>query len=441
MFDVLGNTLTFIFALGLIIFVHEAGHLLVAKYFDVRVLTFSLGFGKRLWGFRRGETEYRVALIPLGGYVQMAGEEGADASEDPRDFVNKPRWQRILVYIGGPFMNVVLSVLLIAAVFVVGIQVAVPPDGPPVIGTLAEGSAGAVAGLQEGDLIAALDGEEIGSWDDVRFTFLTSPEREIPMEVVRDGERLSLSIIPRKIEGYEYGDAGVYPKSLPMILQITKGGAAERGGLLPDDVVRRIGGQPLVNQEDFIARLESNPGNALRFQVERDGELVELSVTPDEVDGVGKIGVAVGAQTYLQRYAPMKALQESIRFNIDTVEKTFVVLGKLFAGQMGPKSAFSGPLDIAVMSGDAARSGGERLFFLIGLISISIGILNLLPIPVLDGGQILILLIESVRRRDLSLRLKERINQVGFIMIVGLMVMVLYFDIVKRIPPGLLPGS
>jgi len=441
MIDILGNTLTFLFALGLIIFVHEAGHLLVAKYFDVRVLTFSLGFGKRLWGFRRGETDYRVALIPLGGYVQMAGEEENEASDDPRDFVNKPRWQRILVYIGGPFMNVVLSVLLIAAVFTVGIPVPIPADAPPVIGTVVEDSAGERAGLLEGDLIVSMEGTPVEDWDEVNFRFLTSPGNEVPVEVVRGEERVSVVVVPEKVPQLEYGDAGVYPKSLPRIEAVLPGRPAAAAGLLAGDIVRRLDRKPILNQADFIESLQESPGQEVLLEIVRNEAVLEIPVTPADVDGKGQIGVNVGQETYLQRYPPLEALRESVKFNVETVQRTFVVLGKLFSGEMAAKSAFSGPIDIASMSGAAARSGAERLFFLIGLISISIGILNLLPVPVLDGGQIVILLIESIRQRDLSIGLKERINQVGFFMIVALMVMVLYFDIAKRIPSGILPGS
>ena len=441
MIDILGNTLTFILALGIIIFVHELGHLLIAKFFDVRVKTFSLGFGKRLWGFKRGETDYRVALIPLGGYVQMAGEDGTDASDDPREFVNKPRWQRILVYIGGPAMNVVLSVLLIAVVFTMGIPVAAPPNGAPFIGVIEQGSAAERGGLRVGDLILSIDGAETERWDDVNFGFLTAPGRAVDVEIEREGERLTLSVTPDKVPNYEYGEVGVYPRSLPQVGQVLEGKPAEAAGLLSGDVIRRVDTQMLSNTDELIAYIVANPGASLELEVLRGEEIVFLSVVPEDDGGEGRIGVTLGQQMHLEKYPPLEALAQSVRFNINLVERTFEVLGKLFTGQMGAKSAFSGPIEIASMSGQAARTGAETFIYLIGVISISIGILNLLPIPVLDGGQIVILLIESLRRRDLSLRLKERIQQVGFLMIVALMVMVLYFDLVKNIPAGLLPGS
>ena len=190
--DILINTLAFVFCLGVIVFVHEAGHYLVAKFFDVRILTFSLGFGRRIFGFHRGETEYRVSWVPLGGYVRMGGEMPGEAGEDPRDFQNKPRWQRILVYLAGPFANVVLAVALIAGIFMVGLEVPYLQDIPAVVGvTLEEGPAHR-AGLRTGDSVLEVSGSEVNNWQDVAMAVMESPGKPIVWRVERAGETLGV---------------------------------------------------------------------------------------------------------------------------------------------------------------------------------------------------------------------------------------------------------
>lgn len=437
--DLLTNIAAFIFALGVIIFVHEAGHLAVGKAFGMRTLAFSLGFGKRLFGFKRGETDYRVSLVPLGGYVSFGGEDPTEESSNPRDFHNKPRWQRILVFLAGPAMNVVLAIVLIAFVFMVGVQVSALPDIPAVVGTVFPDEPAAQAGLQTGDEILAVDGDAIDDWDEVQFALITSPDRDVSLTVRRDGSEFDVVVRPAKVPRYEYGDAGVLPKMLPTISNVVSGTPAEAAGFQPGDEVRGVDGRGIGSGNDLIAYIEQRPGQSLAVEVQRGDELLVLDVVPaDEGTGKGRIGVNL---SYFQRFPPGEALMQSVRFNWQITQQTFQVLGKIVTGQIAAKSALSGPLEIAAMSGAAVRSSFVSLLQLMGLISISIAILNLLPIPVLDGGQITVLLIESVRRRDLSLALKERIQQVGFVMIMMLMGLVLYFDFVKNIPTGLFSGS
>jgi regulator of sigma E protease len=435
--DLLSNTLAFILALGVIIFVHEAGHLIVAKMFDTRVLTFSLGFGRRLWGFRRGETDYRVSLVPLGGYVRLGGENPGEESADPRDFLNKARWQRILVYLAGPAMNIVLSVVLIAVLFMIGIQVPMLQTVEPVVGFVEEGSAGEAAGVKVGDRVVAVDGKPAESWEDVQFALMTSPGRPVSLDLERDAERLEVEVTPALVEKYEFGDAGLYPQYLPRVTQVFDDSPAEAAGFRTGDEIRTVDGRPITDSNGFVEVIQRSPGRRVEVLVLRDGAETVLAVVPEGPEGEARIGIGLGV---LQRYGPVQAIVESVRYNIDIARQTFAVLGKIVTGQLGARS-ISGPIEIAAMSGAAARTGFRNLLYLMGLISISIAILNLMPIPMLDGGQIFVLLIESVRQRDLSVVVKERIQQVGFYMIVMLMVVVLYFDLVKNLPEGLLPGS
>jgi regulator of sigma E protease len=432
------NTLAFVFALGVIIFVHEGGHLLMAKFFNVRVLTFSLGFGKKIWGFRRGETDYKVSVIPLGGYVRLGGEDPTEVSDDPKDFLNKPRWQRILIYLAGPAMNVALAIFLIAVVLMMGIEVISLREIPPVIGQVVAGSPGEAAGLLAGDEVVLVNDKSVDSWDEVHFAILTSPEQPMSLRVNRGDETIAVTLTPSKMPKYEIGDAGLIPTILPRVAQVVEGSPAEAAGFEPGDEIVAVDGRALSQWNEFVAHIESHPNEQVRVEVIRLKDPVTLTVVPGNEGGIGKIGVRPG---YFQRLGPVDALVESVRFNWDMTRQTFSVLGKIFTRQLAAKSALSGPIEIAALSGAAARSGFKHLLQLMGLISISIAILNLLPIPVLDGGQIAILLAESLFRKDLSLRVKERINQVGVVLIVTLMVVVLWFDLVKNLPAGLLPGS
>lgn len=437
--DLLTNVLAFIFALGVIIFVHEAGHLLVAKAFDVRVLAFSLGFGKRLLGFRRGETDYRVSLVPLGGYVRLGGENPDEVSDDPREFLNKPRWQRILVYVAGPAMNVVLSIAIMTALFAAGTSVSIDPGSlDPVIGTVADGSPAAEAGLRVGDRVVSAGGDPVDDWQDVNMALVVAPDKPVPMVVERDGATVSVTVVPEKVEPYGFGEAGVAPELLPRFVQLLPGEPAEEAGFEAGDEIVSVDGRPVASQSQFVEYLQEHPAQEVRVTVRRSGEVLTLPVTTKEVDGQGKVGALIG---YYVEYSPGEAFVESLAFNWDITVRTIDILGKIVTRQVAPQTAVSGPIDIASLSGAAARTGFKPLFYLMSVISLSIAIFNLLPIPLLDGGQITILLIESVRGRDLSLSIKERIQQFGFLVIIVLMVAVIVMDITKRIPDGVFGGE
>jgi regulator of sigma E protease len=437
--DILTNLLAFAFALGVIIIVHEAGHLMVAKAFGVRVLTFSIGFGRRLWGFRRGETEYRVSLVPLGGYVRLGGENPDEKSDDPREFLNKPRWQRILVYLAGPAMNVLLSIVLVAGLFMVGIEVMSLPDTPPVISGVEPASSAAQAGLQRGDLIVKAKGEPVENWNDVVLALVGSPERPVPLTVRRGQQTVNAVVTPRRVPRYDMGDfAGLLPSIRPQIIKVLDGTPAAAAGFRPGDEVRAVDGRPIVDSKAFVDAIAPRTGQRVEVQVMRDGRPLVVPVVPRNEGGQGKIGVQIG---FYQRYGPAKAIVESVRYNVQTVEDTFRILGKIFSRELSAKSALAGPIEIAAQSGNAARRGFKDLLLLMGFISMSIAIMNLMPIPILDGGQIFILAIEGIIRRDLSLRFKEIISQVGFVMILLLMFVVIWFDLMKHLPSSLVPGS
>ena len=431
MMNLLSNTAAFIFALGAIIFVHEAGHLIVAKAFKMRVLAFSLGFGKKIWGFTRGETEYKLSLVPLGGYVKLSGEDLSESDRsDPRDFLNQPRWQRILVYLAGPAMNALFSVILIACLFMVGIEVPTLQSVPSIVGTVEAGSPGALAGLEPGDRIVSVDGKKTERWQDVAFPVMTAIGKPLVFEIDRNGEHRALTVTPEKPADFDYGDAGIFPKLLPRVGALVAGAPAEGAGFRVGDEIRSIDGRALSSPGEFVLYVEDHAGKSVSVEVLRGGETLHLPVVPADQGGKGKIGVQL---TIAQRYPPLEAFRESVRFNIDIARQSLAVIGKIFTREVKAKNALAGPIEIAAQSGAAARSGLKNLFYLMGVLSLSIGLLNLFPIPILDGGQIAILLIESIARRDLSLVVKERIAQVGFALVALLMVTVLWFDLSKNL--------
>lgn len=433
------SILGFVVLLGVVIFVHEAGHLLVAKAFGVRVLTFSLGFGKRLWGFTRKGTDYRVSLVPLGGYVKMSGELAGEETEDPSDFLNKPRWQRFLVYLAGPAMNGILSVALIALLFTIGLEVPALQDIPARVGAVQPGSSAESAGLLPGDLIVEVDGEAVQQWDKVQLLLMTAQGRPVTVEILRGTETLTREVTPAPIpEIHLFDTAGILPEQLLTITEVAAGMPAQAAGLRAGDRLLLLDAQPVVSFEKFVEHVSARAGQPIQLVIARDGRELAFTLTPKDVGGAGKIGIGAG---FFQKYGPVQAVVQSVRYNGQILSQTFFVLGKIFTGRIAAESALSGPIEIAKFAGQAARSGPRYYLHLMAVISISIGFLNLLPIPVLDGGQMLLLAIEGVMRRDLSLRIKEIVNQLGFAMILLIMLAVIYFDLKKSLPAGLLPGE
>jgi regulator of sigma E protease len=424
------NVLTPAAALGAIIFVHELGHLLVARAFGIRVLAFSLGFGRRLWGIRRGETDYRVSLVPLGGYVKLAGEQPDEASDDPRDFVNRPRWQRVIVYLAGPAMNVVLAITLIAIVFMVGI-VMPPRNLAPVVGLVIPGLPGEAAGLASGDRIVSVDGKPISDFNQVQMAILTAPERTLTIAYERGGQRFETALTPVRVPRLDLGDAGLTGPGHVVLNKVVPGTPAARAGLRLGDEILAVGGRTVVTLDDFFGTIRHHPpGEELAIELQRGGRVLQLAVVPEGEPGAARIGVYPDFGTF-QRYPLGRALLESAYYNLDLARQTFVIVGKIFSREVAAKSALSGPIGIVTMTGAEAERGLRYLLRLVGFISLSIALVNLLPIPILDGGQIAILAIEGALRRNLSTMVKERLAQVGLVLILLLLIAVVVFDIQK----------
>jgi regulator of sigma E protease len=410
--------------------VHELGHFLVARWHGVRVITFSLGFGPKLVKFERGGTEYCISLIPLGGYVKLAGETVEEnRTGAPDEFLSKSKWVRFQVYIAGPIMNILLAWVVLAGVLSQGADVPLYVDSAPVIGRVVEGSPAATAGLQVGDRVLTVNGRSVDTWNAFEIEIVTAAGRELTMLVARGGGQVSVGVTPDAVGRYDMGDIGVDAVRRPQIRQVNPGTPAERAGLLANDVLVEVGGERTLTQERVIEIIRASPDAPLPVVVERGGTQVTLSVVPEGAAGAATIGVHL-TPWETRRIDPsmLEAFQMSAVQNWESTKLIGRTLRGLFTADT-PVRQLMGPVAIAEMSGTAASIGWIALFNLMAMISLNLGLLNLMPIPVLDGGHILILAVEGISRRDLSIKVKERILTVGAVAIVLLMVTVIFNDI------------
>jgi regulator of sigma E protease len=450
---ILTNVLALIVVLSVLVVVHEFGHFAVAKAFRFPVEVFSVGFGKRLFGKKWRGTDYRVSAIPLGGYVRVIGlgpdestlAEGTSKEAPP---VGK-RWQRALVLIAGPAMNLVLALVLHTAVFAIGVKVPAYELSPAVIGVVEPGSPAAEAGVQPGDRIVSIDGSPTARWRDAQFVLGMSARQKLDVEIERGGQRRIVTFTPKAVGKYDIGDAGIYPEFgrnlRGKVGVVVSGSPAEAAGLKPGDVIvsvagKQIQGGPTEMQDRFIQSVQENAPGPFAIGYIRDGKPGEAMVKPAKEGDIWRVGVKIGPDLpeVLERFPVRQAFVEGWRRVETDFKMTLSILGRLFRGTASMKS-MSGPLDIAKFSGEAARTGAVPLVSLMAAISLQLGIFNLLPIPVLDGGHLFLLILESAARRDFSLRVKERILQVGFVMILALLAVVLYNDLAKNIPAGWWP--
>ncbi len=445
---------SFVLMLGVIIFVHEFGHFITAKLFGMRVFIFSFGFGKRLVGFKWGDTDLRISLVPLGGYVKLEGEPEdylsenvPGASEDPsmqkvalgdgeivsvenpNYFTARPRWQRFLVYMAGPFMNAVLTVAVITVFHMRGFGVEATLYDVPVVGAVEAGSPAAAAGLKPGDRILAMDGQPVPNWEQAHYAIALRPGSEMRLRVDRAGQQLEVPvrIDVQKDDGSEMGRlTGVAP--LVRVGEVTKGAPAEQAGLRPDDGILQVGDTPVRSFADLQTAVGAAQGRPVNVKLFRDSRIIDVPVTPRDFGQGPKLGIA--SKVVIRKFGFLRALRESVAWTWDMTVKTFDVLKRLVTAQLSPRTIM-GPLGIARASGDAARAGAGQWFFLMAAISLQVGILNLFPLAPLDGGHLAILLGESVARRDISPSAKAWIMNAGALVLFALIGLVLYSDLAK----------
>jgi len=461
MSDFLTSVVAVVLGLGIMILVHEWGHFLAAKWFGVRVDIFSIGFGPRLWGRKRGDTDYRLSALPLGGYVKMAGDNPAEErSGDPAEFLSKARWQRGMIAAAGPLMNALLAVVLVAALYKVGIPQPAYVDDPVEVAGVLKDSPAEKAGLQVGDRIVELIGVKNPTWNDALLElFFAAPGKPVAMVVERDHQRLPLSVKAGGARGG--GDQFLligYPIEPVIIGRLTPGHAAERAGLQLGDQIVAFNQRPVSSPVQLAERIQEVGGRRAEMVVRRgpapaegprispDGPLrpaggpqeLRVEVQPtygDPGDGRKRwqIGISFRQQTLLKSYPLVESIQRSVWFNTKWTYQIIAVVAELFEGRASIRQ-IGGPLEIARQSGQAARQGPVALALLMAVVSLNLGILNLLPIPILDGGHILLLAIEGALRRDLSLAVKERVVQVGLVFLLFVFAIVMYNDILKLLP-------
>ena len=428
----LTNMVAFIFVIGVLVFVHELGHFLAARRIGVRVLTFSLGFGPKIAKFRRGDTEYCISIIPLGGYVKMAGENPDDKRTGADDeFMSKSKWERFQVLIMGPVMNVLLAIVVMTFVLYNGAQVPVYEEMSPVVGTVVEDSVAEQVGIQVGDQILSVEGTPTETWSDLFVAVMPRAQRELSVVVrAADGLVRTLRMTPDSRTEFEVGDLGVGPVMEPQILTINPGEPADQVGLQVDDVIEAVDGE-LLPRDDLIARMQGSADEPVTLTIRRGETRFDVEVTPALVGDIGMIGAGL-SEFPIRIVEPGfgEAFVLSLEQNYEWSGLIFQTLVGLFTADTSP-TQLVGPVGIAQMSGDMAEIGFVALLSLLSMISLNLGILNLLPVPILDGGHIMIMALEGVSRRDFSVQAKERMLLVGFVMLMTLMVTVIYNDLTR----------
>ena len=427
--------------LGFMILIHEFGHYAAAKYFGVRVEVFSIGFGKRLLGFKKGDTDYRISAIPLGGYVKMSGENPMDdRTGDPGEFLSHPRWQRFIVALAGPAMNIMLAVALLTGVYMVHYEYRAVLDEPTVVGWVPPNTPAEKEGIRTGDKIVRVDDIENPNWEQVDVKAALSPDQPLRFGIERDGKVMEKVITPKPFGPNQYGDVGWVPKEPSVTLTTVEPGMpADKAGIRVGDQILTANGQDITAVEALIQMLNRTKDQPLELVVLRNGQKLNFTVKPilDARGPASETRYRIGVASYPTKVVKLPfpdALKRSLSYCKKNSFLILELLQKMVQHKVSMRQV-DGPIGIGSAVGAAAREEGwSPLLLITALISLNLGIMNLLPIPILDGGVILLLFIESLMQREISLPIKERIYQAAFVFLVLFAVMVIYNDLVKTLP-------
>ena len=440
--------LAFIFILGSAVVLHEFGHFIVAKLFKIRVETFSVGFGPRLFGRRWGHTDYRVSAIPLGGYVKLGGDEsnapleGASSQDIPPEemFNLRPRWQRVLVALAGPVMNILTA---LAIPFTGAMMYGVPATPSPVVYYIQPGGAAEKAGFKQGDHIVSFNGTENPNWETISGDALLSPGRALPVVINRNGSEMSLTITPtiRSENGETAGTLDFVPDygGLPVVVaDVTPGSPAADAGLKEGDRFVSVGGEDIRSSAQVTEYVRTHDAQKIPITVERNGTQTQLMTDERRING--RLGFSVTEIFPLHRAGIISAGKYAYDANIQILRLTGKALGQVFTGERSVRNTLSGPIGIyQAAQKSVERLGWDGFFGMLGFLSLNLGIFNLLPIPVLDGGAIFLLLIEGLLALvglSISTAVRDRIQQVGFVVVLLLMVFVISNDVIKLFGGG-----
>ena len=433
----ISTILVFSVVLGIIVIVHEFGHFIAARLMGVRVETFSFGFGKRIFGKKIGDTDFRVSVFPLGGYVKMAGEDEYDPDNLKTDeFQAKNRAQKIFILLMGPLMNIILALLILTIINITGVESEKYKSEPPVIGLIAEESPAKKAGLEVGDLVLNVDGYKVKDWKELELEIGSNPDNLIKIVYEREGKQFSTELMVESDNEYNIGDAGFYWKYRVMIGSVKANSPASFAGIQPDDIIYSINGDD-ITPFNITKIISKNPGIPLNFRIKRGESFIEKEITPQKSGERVEIGVG------LIQYSPMinvkygffDAVSKSIKDTIRLTSLVFDAFRKMIVGKLSAKN-LSGPIEIAKFSKRAFDSGLSEFFMLIAFISLQLGIVNLFPIPALDGGHLMIYSIESLIMREFSMKVKVGLINIGFFLLLTLMAFVILNDIAKNLPNG-----
>jgi regulator of sigma E protease len=420
----------FIVALGVLIFVHELGNFLAARFFGVRVETFSIGFGPKLFKFKCCETEFAVSLIPLGGYVKMAGEDPDKPPKSPDEFYAKPPWQRIVIALAGPLMNLLLAVLFFAASYTIGRYVpSYQVEAARVGFVLSE-----KVPLKPGDLILEVNGKRVKNWKEFNQIVSLNPDRDLRIKIKRGNkvEEIKVHTLVDKKNGI--GVLPVVPAVKPVIGKVLPNSPADRAGLKPGDVILKINGEEITRWEQVVRTIGESNGKEVELLILRNGKQLTLKVKPEFNKKYGRytIGIVPKVDLVFMKYPLSESLKKSVEEFKAQTNLFFTFLYKLITGQASIKS-LGGPILIAEVAGKAAQAGISNFLYFMGFISLQLGYFNLIPLPVLDGGLILLFLIEILKGRSLSPQFREKFQQVGLLILGLLMIIVFYNDIMRLV--------
>ena len=434
----------FIVVLCGMIVIHEFGHFIVAKMLGIRVETFSVGFGPRLAGFRLGETDYRLSAIPLGGYVKFRGENmemlQGESEGSIEEFLAHPKWKRFLVAIAGPAFNIATAILIPAIGIMIGYRDSADQVQKPVVGRVSAASAAAVAGLEPGDRIVAWHGRENPMWRDIELDIMLRPGESIPVRVERQARQVDLVLTPivRQVGKEQVGESGIEPYIALdniRVLGVRADLPAGMAGLRAGDRITAIDGQRITAWHEFKDRLQASQGRQVLLSVDRAGSSLEIAVAPVQQDGEYRLGFSPDLTVVVKTNSLISALGYGWDYNWMWLRLTGVAFKQIFSGRRSARDAVGGPLKIAEQTKNTYDvAGWAGTIKLMGMLSLNLGIINLLPIPVLDGGVVLLLIIEGVMGLvglTLTMKFRERIQQVGFVLVMLLMGFVIINDFVN----------